>query len=144
MNESPRKTRDLGPARAVLVWLALAVIAIFNAVIREAIYAPFTGETAAHQISTVTAIIFSGIFVWIVSARWRFTSRGHAWRTGLLWLAMTVAFEFGFGRFVMGHSWSRLFHDYDLAAGRVWALFLAWILVMPAVIFRIRRQGYPD
>ena len=144
MDDTRLKTRNLSAARAVLVWFALAVLAIVNAFIRETVYAPSTGDMAAHQISTLTAIIFTGIFVWIVSARWRFLSLGHAWRTGFLWLALTVAFEFGFGRFVMGHPWSRLLHDYDVTEGRVWALFLAWILVMPAVIFRIRRQGYSD
>jgi len=38
---------------------------------------------------------------------------------GLVWLAMTVAFEFLFGDYVAGHSWDRLLHDYNLFAGRL-------------------------
>jgi hypothetical protein len=52
---------------------------------------------------------------------------------------MTIAFEFGFGHYVAGHSWSRLLADYNLANGRVWSLFLAWIAVLPYLTWRIGR-----
>ena len=46
-------------------------------------------------------------------------------------------FEFGFGHYVAGHSWSKLFADYSLLTGRVWLLFLAWVTVVPYVIWRL-------
>ena len=45
-----------------------------------------------------------------------------AMRVGALWTALTVAFEFGFGRCVMHKSWEALFADYNFLAGRVWLL----------------------
>jgi hypothetical protein len=50
---------------------------------------------------------------------------------------MTVAFEFGFGHYVAGHSWSLLLADYNLLAGRVWSLFLIWITIVPYVTWRL-------
>ena len=58
---------------------------------------------------------------------------------GVLWLVMTVTFEFSFGHWVAGHSWSRLLADYDLAAGRVWILFLLWITLLPWIAWRGHR-----
>ncbi|MEW6447103.1 MAG: hypothetical protein AB1426_03305, partial [Bacillota bacterium] len=56
---------------------------------------------------------------------------------GLIWLVLTVAFEFGFGHFVMGHSWSRLLHDYNLLKGRLWVLVLLWVAIAPYVFYRL-------
>ncbi len=44
---------------------------------------------------------------------------------------MTVIFEFGFGHYIMGHSWSKLLHDYNLLAGRLWLVVLLAILTGP-------------
>ena len=52
-----------------------------------------------------------------------------------------MAFEFMFGRFVMGHPWSRLLQDYNLLQGRVWVVFLAWLALAPYVFHRSRHAG---
>jgi hypothetical protein len=57
---------------------------------------------------------------------------------GLIWLGMTVVFEFGFGHFVMGHPWKKLFNDYNILEGRVWALVLIWITIAPLVFTKLR------
>jgi hypothetical protein len=49
---------------------------------------------------------------------------------------MTLAFEFLFGHFVAGHSWARLLQDYNLLAGRVWVLLLAWVALAPYLFYR--------
>ena len=58
---------------------------------------------------------------------------------GLSWMMATVLFEFGFGHYVAGHTWSRLFADYNVAAGRVWILVLLTILVTPSAVGFFRR-----
>jgi hypothetical protein len=75
--------------------------------------------------------------VWALNQFWPIRSAKEAWMIGVCWLLMTVAFEFGFGHYVAGHSWVRLFADYNLLEGRVWSLFLAWITVLPYVTWRL-------
>lgn len=123
----------------LLVWLLLAVIAIGNGIVRQSTYASHVSDLAAHQISTVTAILATGGVVWIISHFWPIESSAQAWAIGLSWLLLTIAFEFGFGHYVAGHPWSRLLADYNLLAGRVWALFLIWIAVLPIVIYKFLR-----
>lgn len=123
--------------RYLLVWLLLAIVAIANGTVRQATYGKLFSELAAHQVSTATAIIASGIVVWFVHRSWPLESTAQAWIVGCCWLVMTIVFEFGFGHFVAGHSWTRLLADYNLLEGRVWSLFLAWIFVLPVVIFKV-------
>lgn len=125
-----------------LAWIALALIAIGNGTLRQFVYGPYLSELAAHQVSTLTGMILTFVFVWLMHRAWPIDSSRTAWKIGLLWLVMTVLFEFGFGRFLAGHSWSRLLADYNLLQGRVWAVFLVWILVLPRIVHRVsKRKG---
>ena len=124
-------------AKYLLVWIILAFVAIANGIIRQGTYGRFVAELTAHQISTFTAILASGAVVWIFHRYSPLESSAQAWTVGVCWLLLTIAFEFGFGHFVAGHSWTRLFADYNLLAGRVWSLFLVWVLIMPFVIFKL-------
>ena len=120
-----------------IVWLVLAAVAIANGMIRQSTYGKYVSELSAHQISTVTAILATGAVVWFISRIWPIESAAQAWSIGLIWFLATILFEFGFGHYVAGHPWHRLLADYNVLNGRVWALFLVWIMIMPWVIFRI-------
>ena len=124
-------------AKYTLVWLLLAAVAIANGILRQATYGKSVSDIAAHPISTVTAILASGVVVWLVHRYWPIESAGQAWTIGVCWLVLTVAFEFGFGHYIAGHSWERLFADYNIMQGRVWSLFLVWMLILPFVVFML-------
>ena len=121
-----------------IAWFPMFVIALANATIREVVYKRYVGELAAHQISTLTACILVAVYVWVLSNYLGIQSAGQAIGIGLMWLIMTVAFEFGFGHFIVGDPWSRLLHDYNVLHGRVWSLFVLWIAVAPYVFYEIK------
>lgn len=125
--------------RYLLAWFALAALAVVNGIVREASYGKVMPELAAHQLSTATGIAITGAFGYFLSRIWPLQSSAQAWRIGAAWLLFTIAFEFGFGHFVAGHPLSRLINDYNLLNGRVWTLFLLWMLVMPVVFCRLAR-----
>ena len=122
--------------RYLLCWFLLAIVAIANGILRQATYGKHLSELAAHQVSTATGILFTGLVVWVISRIWPIESAAQAWLIGACWLVATIAFEFGFGHFVAGHSWGRLMADYNLLDGRVWSLFLVWITLMPYLFYR--------
>jgi hypothetical protein len=121
----------------ILAWFPMVAIAIANDVLRESSYGKRLSELAAHQVSTLTAVILFGVYVWSVVRIWRPASAAQAIAVGLLWLAMTTAFELLFGHYVAGHSWQRLLLDYNLLAGHIWLLVLVWIALAPYLFFRI-------
>jgi hypothetical protein len=52
---------------------------------------------------------------------------------GVFWFFITVIFEFVFGHFVMGHTWHKLFADYNLLNGRLWVLVLLNNIAAPLI-----------
>ena len=125
----------------IIAWLGGPVIGIANGVTRELVYKDAVGDLTAHQISTATAIgLFAGYF-WLLERRYPLADDRAALRVGAAWLGLTIVFEFGFGRAVDGKTWSELLADYDLSRGRVWTLVLAWLLLGPAIVRRVRRRS---
>ena len=121
----------------LLAWLGGPVIGIANGVAREATYGKRVGEGAAHQISTATGVAaFAGYFR-SLQRRWPLHGREQALGIGGVWLALTVAFEFGFGRGVAKKPWSELLADYDVRRGRTWPLLLLWIALGPEAVRRL-------
>ena len=57
---------------------------------------------------------------------------GDAWTIGVMWLAMTLAFEFLAGHYFFRTPWATLLADYNLLAGRLWILVLvATVTALP-------------
>jgi hypothetical protein len=123
----------------ILAWVPMVLIAIANAVLRENVFAKRLSELQAHQVSTATGVLLFGIYIWVITRIWRPESPGHAFTIGLTWLGLTVAFEFLFGHFVMGHPWSRLFYDYNVFIGRLWVIVLIWVALAPYTFYRLQK-----
>lgn len=115
----------------LLAWFPLVAVAIANGIMREVIYRRFLSELPASQLSTLSFVLLLAAYLALLNRRWRLERSGQAWAVGFIWVAMTVIFEFGFGHYIMGHSWSKLLHDYNLLAGRLWLVVLLAILTGP-------------
>jgi hypothetical protein len=130
--------------RAFSVWLLLAVVAVTSGVLRQQFLAPKVGDSAAHVMGTAVVV---ALFILVIGAQVRWIVPGleirRLWALGGFWTVLTIAFEFGFGHFVVGHPWSRLFHDYNLLAGRIWVLVLITLLLAPVILggLRGKRSG---
>ncbi len=123
--------------KLVLAWLMMLVVAILNGIARDIGYGRGLDPLLAHQLSTIYGMTLLGGVVAIYAWRWPFATAAAAWRAGLLWLTLTVAFEFLFFHYVAGHPWAELLANYDLSAGRLWVLLLAWVTVAPALFRRL-------
>ncbi|MCB1706549.1 MAG: hypothetical protein KDI17_16905 [Halioglobus sp.] len=119
-----------------MFWLVLMLLAIGNGFLREVTYGQFLSELHSHQLSTVLAMALFGVSVFLLSKYSLPDSATQAVAIGLVWLASTLCFEFLFGRYVAGHSWGRLFQDYNVLSGRVWVLLLAWVTCLPYIAYK--------
>jgi hypothetical protein len=118
-------------------WFAFPFIGILNGILRESVYKKYVGDLLAHQISTATGIIIFGIIFYFIFRRWKIESQKHAIIVGCIWFFLTILFEFGFGHYIMGNSWQRLLYDYSLMQGRIWSLFLLFVLIAPYIFYKI-------
>lgn len=130
---------DLG--KYLLAWLLMLVVSVANGAVRDFTYGRHLSEPAAHQISTVSGILLLGLVIRVFDRLAPPASTREAAAIGLLWTALTVAFEFLFFHFVGGRSWAELLADYNVLNGRVWVFVLAWVAVAPYVFFRLRVSG---
>lgn len=130
--------------RYMAAWLPMVALAVLNGALRQYVLLPLVSEITAHQISTFTLMLLFTAYLWPLLRRRPPRSDAHAAAVGLLWLGMTVGFEFGFGHYVMGHPWDRLLRDYNLCAGRLWVLILLYVAAAPWVLRRLLlRRGGP-
>lgn len=135
---------------AALTWLGLAVLAVGLGALRVLFLEPLAGEPVAHVLGTLAGCsLFLVLICWFVG---RFIPRAdlrsrrvrvRLAALGLFWTLLTICFEFGFGHYVMGHSWARLLADYNLLAGRLWVLVLLTLYFGPRLCarFLVRRRG---
>lgn len=117
-------------------WFPMLLIAILNGGARDLWYKKRLGELRAHQISTITFIIFLGIYIAFIVKQFPPASGREAWQAGLLWLLLTLAFEFGFG-LMRGNTVKKLLADYNIFKGRLWILIPLWLFIAPYLFYRL-------
>jgi hypothetical protein len=119
-------------------WLGMVIIAVLNGTLRALVTQPLLGEEVARRVATGILLALLTAYVWALHRRHPIPTRLEAWAVGLSWVAMTLAFEFGFGRFVEGLSWSTMLADYDITSGRIWILVPIWTGALPTLVRRLQ------
>lgn len=127
----------------LLAWVGASALGVANGATRELTYADVVGDEAAHVISTASLLALLGGYVWLLQRRWPLGNRREALSVGAAWGALTVAFEFGFGHWVDGDSWSELLENYDVTAGKVWVVVPAAMVVGPELARRLVNPANP-
>jgi hypothetical protein len=124
--------------RAIALWLAILALAMLNGTLREKLLVPALGSTAAFVLSGIllSVLVF---LVALLAGPWYGRLSSAQWLgVGALWLAMTLAFEFGFGRLVQHKGWAELLQAYTFEGGNLWPLVLAVVLISPWLAAKLR------
>lgn len=124
--------------KATTLWLVILVLAILNGMLREKALVPGLGSGRGTLASGITLSI--GIFlVAFAAVPWYgpLTSR-QWWLVGLLWLSLTVVFEFSFGRILQHKTWAELLDAYTFTGGNIWPVVLVVALISPWLSARLR------
>jgi hypothetical protein len=124
--------------RAVVIWCVLLVIASVNGAVRQSLLIPRVGDTAGRAISSVALSAAILLLTWFTIEWIGPRTSSQAWAAGVVWIALTLAFEFLAGHYVFGTPWISLLEDYNVLSGRIWILVLITIVVAPRVCFALR------
>jgi hypothetical protein len=116
----------------------MLLIAIVNGALRDLWYKSLLGELMAHQLSTITLTLFFGLFIGFVFQKYPPSSSRQAIFIGIMWVLMTLLFEFGFGRW-RGNSWEKLLYDYNVFEGRLWIFIPVWLILAPYLFYKWRQ-----
>jgi hypothetical protein len=124
--------------RSLGAWTVIILAEVIHGTARVMFLQPYVGDFRARQIAVFTgsAIIIAivvGLIRWI-----RATSTAQLFAVGLMWLALTLAFELLLGRFVFGYSWERLASDFNLLEGSLLPIGLLVLMLSPIIAAKIR------
>jgi hypothetical protein len=125
--------------RAIAVWFGILVLANINGAVRQAWLIPRLGEPGGRMVSTLALSGVVLLLTWLTIPWIEPTSTRAAMKIGVMWLGLTLAFEFLVGHYVFGQSWRKLLEDYDIMRGRIWVLVLLLVLFAPLLTARSRR-----
>ena len=117
---------------ALGAWGGLVLVAILNGVFRNDVLVPHLGEKAGRAISSVTlsCAILCVSYLLVSTIDLEYPS-SDLWLIGIIWLSLTLIFEFGFGHYVVGKSWPVLLDDYNICDGKIWTVVRVTTLVGP-------------
>ena len=126
--------------KAFGLWVILAISAITVAIIRNGVLLPQLGEQTAHQIGTIIYLVVQFLIIYMFVKRSRLKKTSMLLSVGIYWIILTIIFEFLFGHYVIGHSWEKLFADYNIFEGRLWVLVLINNVAAPLISGRLIRD----
>ena len=134
-----RKSARTAVWKFIGAWFVMLLVSIANGAVREFTYGRHMDELRAHQLSTASSVLLLGLVIRGCIRLCPPASAREAVSIGLLWSALTVAFEFLFFHYVGGHAWTELLDNYNVLKGRIWVLVLVWIAIAPYLFFRAQR-----
>ena len=126
--------------RAVLAWMLIMLAETLSGTARNLFIAPVIGDLRARQLGVPVGCLLIFVIAWL-TARWLDArTRRAQLAAGVLWVALTLMFEFLLGR-ALGMSWDRILSDYNPARGGLMLLGLAFMLFAPLIAARMRNAS---
>ena len=134
--------------RSLLAWLVILGLAIANGVLREEILIPALGKPGGLILSGALLSMLIVLVAYGLVCFTRGLTASSSLLIGVLWLGLTLAFEFSFGRYVQHKSWAELLDAYAFKEGNIWPVVLVVTLLAPYLALRLRaafaRRPIPD
>jgi len=122
-----------------LAWLPMPVIAVANAALRELVLQPAFG-TAAQPLSGVTLAALLALYAFVMLRRLIGGATASAsWLLGLIWAALTLAFEYALIAAESDKPLDRLIDTLSpsaIAGGNLFALAVLVVLLTPPLVNR--------
>lgn len=126
--------------RAVAVWLVLITVEAVHGTLRTLFLQPYLGDFRARQVSVFTGIALILLIAWLFSGWLNAGSPRKLLSVGALWLVLTLLFEVGLGRLVLGYPWERILSDYDLSRGGLLSFGMIVLALAPLLAARWRHR----
>lgn len=118
--------------RSVFIWICFVPAAILNGGLREHVLNGILGERLALPLSGILLSGFIFLITWFLFPRMGAFSKKDCFKTGLLWMFMTVLFEFASG-LAQGCAFAELLAAYNPATGNLWILVMLSTLLSPVI-----------
>ena len=125
--------------KAFHVWCLIAVAEVGQGFLRVRLLNRRVGDHRARQIGVFTGSAIILAIAWFTVPWVGPVTTSQQLGVGLLWLALMLAFEVGFGRIVFRASWQRIAADFDLRKGNLLAIGMLVLFLAPVIVESLRR-----
>ncbi|MBI4463852.1 MAG: hypothetical protein HY647_04020 [Acidobacteria bacterium] len=124
--------------KAAGIWILFVPLAILNGIVREKLLVPWLGQTGALPLSGVLLSVLIFLLTLLLLPFLKVSIAFQYWVVGGLWFLLTIAFEFLFGHYVVGESWTKLWEVFNVFEGNLWLLALLTTACSPYLAARLR------
>lgn len=125
--------------RSLLVWLCFIPVAILNGGLRQYVLDRCLGEVVANALSGVLLSLFILLISWLLLPRIIKYNRKESYQIGIVWMLLTIGFEFTFG-LTSGISFQELLSAYNPMTGNLWLLVVVTTFGAPRLIYEKERR----
>ena len=126
--------------RAALAWLLIAIAAVLQGMARIKFLNRRIGDHRARQVGVGTSCALIFAIAWVSHPCIGATSSSHQLAVALLWLALMLALDVGFGRLVFRVSWSRIAADFDPRRGDLLGVGMLFLAVAPLPVAHLKHS----
>ena len=123
-------------AKATGIWLIIVVAAILNGLLREQVLAPAIGAQMSLPLSGITLSLLVVLIAYYLLPGIGKNSTRVFVMIGLLWVLLTLSFEYLFGHYVLGKSWAEINAVFNIKDGN---LFLAVLFTTAVATWLVAR-----
>ncbi len=135
------KTENTYLFRAFAVWLLIILAETIHGTLRQVFLAPLVGDFPARQISVFPAMAVIFLVAFFFIRRINAPSKRSLFAVGLMWVGLTVIFEFVLGIFVLNQTREPMSEDYDLSRGGLMIFGLLFLFIAPFLANKVRGSG---
>lgn len=124
--------------KAVAIWCLMVLVAIINGLLRDEILTPLLSSNISLPVSGITLSILILLLTYASIAFIGVTRAAACFMVGLLWLVLTLIFEYAFGHYVAGKSWFEINQVFDLTKGDLFIVVLIVFALSPWLTARLK------
>lgn len=125
--------------KSLIVWICFIPAAILNGGFREYVLTKYMDTASATAISGILLSILILLITCLLLPRLVTLNRKESYITGIMWMVLTIIFEFTSG-IGTGVSMKELLAAYNPLSGNLWILVVLTTMFAPIIISKTNKR----
>jgi hypothetical protein len=124
--------------KSISIWLLIIPLAMLNGLLRDKVITPIIGEKYAMPLSGIILCVLILFIALFFIPRLGKASKQTYLKIGLLWILLTVSFEFVFG-FLRKVPFTEMINAYNITTGNLWLVIVLFVGIVPLFVAKMKR-----
>jgi hypothetical protein len=124
--------------KALLIWMFIAAAEVMHGILRVRLLNRRMGDHRARQVAVFSGSAIILLIAWFYVPWIGVNTFGQCLGVGFMWLALMLAFEIAFGRWVFRASWERIAADFDFRKGGLLSIGMLALFSAPWLVAKLK------